>query len=315
MTSNGDFVPPDIALAPPITPPGGYNPGIGYLIYSCTPTIAITPSTTFPNDWIGNDPCFVGLVGFGNSFNDINTLGGPSYAGSWTNNTIYYVPITFYDTINGYYSYVNTAMPCYEMGPAFAVQYLTEITYVAVPDCQNSSVTVTISGGLPEANGSLYTASNLLPATASFINTTATHGGNIVITGLQNGDNYSFDVVDVNGCPVTVTGGPFVGLPSANANVNDTSCTLSYVLSAIPSFGTGAWTGAAGVVFVPSNSPTATVTVPAAGTYTFTWTETNTPGCSSSDNVAITFNILSVANTPTNPSCNGGSDGQISLTP
>jgi len=315
MTSNGDFVPPDIANSPPITPPGGYNPGIGYLIYSCPPTIALTPSTTFPNDWIGNDPCFVGLVGFGNSFNDINATGSPSYAGAWTNNTIYYVPITFYDTINGYYSYVNTAMPCYEMGPAFAVQYLTEITYLAVPDCQNSSVTVTISGGLPEADGSLYTASNLLPATASFVNTTATHGGNIVITGLQNGDNYSFDVVDVNGCPVTVTGGPFVGLPNANAGVNDTSCTLSYVLSATPSFGTGAWTGAAGVVFVPSNSPTATVTVPAAGTYTFTWTETNAPGCSSSDIVAITFNILSLANTPTNPSCNGGNDGQISLTP
>jgi gliding motility-associated-like protein len=312
ITSNGDNIDPGLANNPPGP---AYNPGIGYLIYSCPPTIATTPSNVFPNDNITNDPCFVGLVGFGNSFNDVNNLGSPSYAGAWTNNTIYYVPITFYDTVSGTYSYVNTNMPCYSMGQPYAVQYLTDITTVAVPDCQDSSVTITVTGGLPEADGSLYTASNLLPANASFVNNTCTHGGTIVINGLQNGDMYSFDIVDANGCPSTVTGGPFVGLPNANAGVDDTSCTLTYNLNAIVSFGTGAWTGPAGVVFVPANSANATVTVPAAGVYNFTWTEDNGGGCTSSDVVSITFNLLSIPNTPTNPLCNGGADGQIILAP
>ena len=310
LTSNGDNVDPDDIFS------GPYNPGIGYLIYSCPPTIATVPSNTFPHDNITNDPCFVGVVGFGNSFNDVNNLGAPSYAGAWTNNTIYYVPITFYDTIGLLYSNVFAGnLPCYSMGQPYAVQYLTDITTVAVPDCQDSSVTVTVTGGLPEADGSLYTASNLLPANASFVNNTCTHGGNIVINGLQNGDMYSFDIVDANGCPSTVTGGPFVGLPNANAGVDDTSCTLTYNLNAIVSFGTGAWTGPAGVVFAPANSPNATVTVPAAGIYNFTWTEDNGGGCTSSDIITVTFNLLSIPNTPTNPLCNGGNDGQIILAP
>lgn len=318
MTSNGDFVPPGIALAPDIqtftgNPATSYSPDIGYLIYSCPPTIALVPSSTFPNDNINNDPCLISIVGFGNSFSDINTLGAPSFAGPWTNNTIYYVPITFYDTGVGYYSFTNTTLPCYEMGPPFAVQYLTPITFTSVPDCQDSSVTVTVSGGLPEFDGSLYTASNLLPATASFVNNTAIHGGTIVINGLQNGDMYSFDIVDANGCPATFTGGPFVGLPNANAGVDDTSCTLTYNLNATPSFGAGTWTG--GGVFTNPNSATSSVTVPAAGIYTFTWTENNAGGCISFDDVTVTFNILSIPNTPTDPLCNGGNDGQIIVAP
>jgi len=206
-------------------------------------------------------------------------------------------------------------MPCYEMGAPYAVQYLTEITTVAVEDCQTGSVTVTVTGGLPEADGSLYTASNLLPLTASFVNNTATHGGNIVINGLQNGDMYSFDIVDANGCPVTVTGGPFLGLPTANAGVDDTSCTLTYNLNAIPSVGTGTWTGPAGVVFAPANSPNATVTVPAAGVYILTWTEDNTGGCTAADNVTVLFNILTAPGTPTPTSCFNGNDGQIVVAP
>jgi gliding motility-associated-like protein len=312
INSNGDNVDPGLANNPPGP---AYNPGIGYLIYSCPPTIAITPSNVFPNDNIANDPCFVGFVGFGNSFNDVNNLGSPSYAGAWTNNTIYYVPITFYDTVSGTYSYVNTNIPCYSMGQPYAVQYLTDITTVAVPDCQDSSVTITVTGGLPEADGSLYTASNLLPANASFVNNTATHGGTIVINGLQNGDMYSFDIVDANGCPSTVTGGPFVGLPNANAGVDDTSCTLTYNLNAIVSFGTGAWTGPAGVVFAPANSANATVSVPAAGVYNLTWTEDNTGGCTSSDNVTVLFTILTAPVTPIATTCFNGTDGQVVVAP
>jgi len=135
LTSNGDNIDPSIATSPPISPPNGYNPGIGYLIYSCPPTL-------FPQNalWAAGtplDPCLIGVVGFGNSFSDINFLGGPSYAGTFTNNTVYYVPITFYDTINGYYSYTNTTTNCYSMGQPFAVQYLPQITSSSVANCQH----------------------------------------------------------------------------------------------------------------------------------------------------------------------------------
>ncbi|PIZ05839.1 MAG: hypothetical protein COY57_05145, partial [Flavobacteriales bacterium CG_4_10_14_0_8_um_filter_32_5] len=177
ITSIGGFVPPGLANNPPGP---AYNPGIGYLIYSCPPTIALTPSNIAPNDDIANDPCFVGVVGFGGNFNDINTLGQPSFAGPWTNNTLYYVPITFYDTVNNpfTYSYTNTTLPCYEMGSPIAVQYLPQIVSSnPTPNCLDSSFTITITGGLPAINGSQFTASNLVPATASFVNTTANNGG------------------------------------------------------------------------------------------------------------------------------------------
>ena len=288
LTSNGDNVDPDFANAPPIPAPAGYNPGLGYLIYSCPPSI-FPPNNIW--DAAGNplDPCVIGVAGFGSSFNDINFLGGPSYAGAFTNSTIYYVPITFYDTINGYYSYTNTVTNCYDLGIPFSVQYLPQITSTVLPDCLDSSVTVTLNGGLPALDASLFTATNLLPANANFVNNTTPNGGNIVINGLLDGDMYSFDVADSNGCPINISGGPFVGLPNANTNVDDTSCTLTYNLNAIPSIGTGAWTGPTGVNFAPANSANATATATTPGTYTLTWTETNTPGCTSTDNVDVTF--------------------------
>jgi len=311
ITSNIGYNPPAVANNPPGP---AYNPGIGYLIYSCPPTIGTVPSNVAPNDDITNDPCFVGVVGFGNGFSDINTNGQPSWVGPWTNNTLYYVPITFYDTISGTYSYVNTTMPCYDMGNPIAVQYLPQIVSAnPTEDCLDSSFTITITGGYPAINGSNFTASNLSPANASFINTTTPNGGTIQINGLLNGDMYSFDVVDDNGCPITISGGPFVGLPNANAGVDDTSCVLTYALNAIPSIGTGSWSGPAGVVFNPVNSPTATVTVPSAGTYNFTWTETNTAACVTSDVVTITFSNLSESTVTTSATCSAN-DGTITIT-
>ncbi|MCB0401981.1 MAG: SprB repeat-containing protein, partial [Flavobacteriales bacterium] len=77
LTSNGNYTPPAQANNPPIGAPNGYNPGIGYLVYSCPPTI-------FPQQAFTTDPCFVGLVGFGNNFNSTNLTGAPPYAGPWT---------------------------------------------------------------------------------------------------------------------------------------------------------------------------------------------------------------------------------------
>ena len=287
ITSNNNYTYPNEATAPPVPAPFGYNPGLGYLLYSCPPTIGTVPSSD-TSQVITNDPCFLGVVAFGDDYDVINNLG--AVGAPFTNSTVYFVPITFYDTLNGLYSYTNTNMTCFSMGSPFAVQYLPQVVSSnPTEDCVNGTFTITINGGLPELNGSNFTASNLLPATASFVNTTTTNGGTIQINGLQNGDNYSFDITDANGCPITITGGPFVGLPTANAGANDTSCTLSYSLNATPSIGTGAWTGPANVNFAPINSATATATSTLAGTFDLYWTESNGVGCSTTDTVSITF--------------------------
>lgn len=301
-----DFTPVNDQFGTPIT----YDPGIAYAVFECPPTV------TAPTD-ILTDPCLVGFLfpASGNDLNDLNDLGDVPWVGNYTNQTVYYVPVTTYGSnVNGnYYAIsINGGDWCYDMGSTYTVQYLPEITYTEVQDCQTGSLTVTVSGGSPELNGTNFTASNLLPATASFANTTAGHGGDIVVTGLQNGDMYSFEIEDENGCPVTINGGPFVGLPTADAGTDDQVCSLTYNLSAAASFGTGTWTGPGGASFSNANSPTSSVTVNTAGSYTFTWTEDNGGGCTDADDVTIQFSDVQYTETVNDPTC-GNADGDITL--
>ena len=290
ITSNLDGTPPGEATNPPGPT---YDPGIIYLAYTCPPSV-------FPPDdlWDVNgdpvDPCLIGVVSFGNDYSDPNSNGAPpNYGLPYTDNTIYYVPITGYSLVDGFYSYTNTNVSCYDMGAPIAVQYLPEVIGTPTEDCFAGTVTVVVSGGLPAVDGSLFTGSNLVPGTASFTNGTAADGGSILVSGLLDGDNYSFDITDANGCPITISG-TFTGVPVANAGTDATSCTLSYTLNPTVSFGTGTWTGPAGATFTPNaNTANATVTVPGEGAYSFTWTEDNGGGCLTADVVAINFSNLS----------------------
>ncbi len=303
FTHNNDFIPP-ADLSDPTVP---YNPGIWWLIYSCPPTPGIDILT---------DPCFLGVISSTQNFSDVNDLSviNSFPAGTFTDNTVYYVPITMYDAVGGIYSLYPPPDLCFDLGLATEVTYLPEIISNATPDCQNSDVTVVLTGGYPELFGGNFTASNLSPATASFVNTTCAHGGSIVINGLQDGDMWSFDVVDANGCPITVSGGPFVGLPNAQAGVDDTICgALTYNLSGIPSFGTGSWTGPAGITFANPNSATSAITAAAPGTYTLTWTEDNGGGCISTDQVTISLSDPTFTDAVVPAIC-GLANGEIEIT-
>jgi len=303
------------------TPPGDenisgitYDPGIAYLAYTCPPTVLPTAPLWDPTTGNANDPCLIGVVSFGDDLTDINTTGAPPNFGStYTNNTIYYVPITTYSNVDHYYaSSINGGPWCYDMGSTFAVQYLPEITTSESVTC--TDVTVTINGGLPAVDGSNFTLSNLLPATATLSTTSVADGGTVTITGLQDGDSYSFDIIDGNGCPVTFTGGPFVGQPVADAGPDNSECSFSYTLAAVPSVGTGTWTSSpAGATFAPNaNDPNATATVSSAGSYTFTWTEVN-GSCTDADDVVIQFSNLSYTENVTQSTC-GNADGAIDIT-
>ncbi len=304
--SNGDYTPPDN-----INDGSLYDPGLAYLLYSCPPT----PNTEPPND-----ACFIGLLnsGAGNvMFNDLNDLSLiNSYpSGTFTNNIIYIVPITMYDVTNNIYSNVIVPNPsCFDLGPTIAVQYLPEIKSIEVEDCQGGSITSTINGGLPAINSNdVFTAvaGSLTPTNASFFNTTCTDGGTITITGLTNGQNYSFDVTDGNGCPITISG-TFIGTEDPGFSYNNYGiCTNSTdpVVAITGDPGTFSFTTISGGPTLSLNTNTGIIDVSTSdpGVYDVTYL-TNDPTCFSDSTVTITILETPTVNNVTDQTVCAGSD-------
>jgi gliding motility-associated-like protein len=289
--ANGDYTPPP-NVSDPLIP---YNPGIGYLIYSCPPTPGMTPDA----DPITGDPCILGLVTDGDAnalFSDLNDLGWINSfpIGTFTDNIIYWVPVTMYDTVNNYYSATNTGTLCYDIGQAIPVQYLPEIKSVEVEDCQAGSITATITGGLSEINGSNYNVdvSSLIPVNANFVNTNCVHGGTITINGLTSGQNYSFDVIDANGCPITVSG-TFNGLENPGFSYNNYNiCTngTDPIVNITGDPGTFSYTTVSGgpTLSLNTNTGAIDVSVSSPGVYDVTYL-TNDPICYSDSTVQVTI--------------------------
>jgi gliding motility-associated-like protein len=96
----------------------------------------------------------------------------------------------------------------------------------------------------------------------------------------------------------------FYQQPVANAGSGGNNCGLDYILSAVPSVGTGTWTRTSGpgtAIFMPdANAPNAQVSVSAYGAYTFRWTEFNG---TCSDYASINVNFIKA------PSANAGTGG------
>ncbi|MDX2361445.1 MAG: T9SS type A sorting domain-containing protein [Crocinitomicaceae bacterium] len=192
INSNGDYTPPnDFTSQIPMTT---YDPGMWLLAYSCPPSI-------FPPDPLFWDSlCLLGVASTDNqAWSLINTTGDDS--------TYWFNPVTMYSMTDGTYAVsVNGGPWCYDLGPSYQVTYLKEITSSYTVNCLLNSIEATINGGLPSFDGSNFTASNLLPAYATFTNTTTGNGGAIGVEGLMPGDTWSFDVVDGNGCTKTISG-------------------------------------------------------------------------------------------------------------
>lgn len=316
ITPNGDMTPPDEQFtAPPQAPPPPYDPGIWWFLYSCPPTVAITPHPTLL-PWT-DDPCFLGAFNT-QSLNDINDMAViNSYPpGTFTDNTAYWVPITMYGMSTGTVSFVTgNTLPCYQMGAPYPVQYLPEFTSTTVEDCIAGTATVTVNGGVPELDGSNFTASNLLPATASFANTTATHGGDIVVTGLNGGEMWSFDVTDANGCPYTVTGGPFPPLedPGFSYTPNNWCTNDAAAMPAISGTAGGTFTSAPAGLTINAANGQITPSTSTPGVYTVTYT---TPGiCFDDSTVTVTINeVPTVDVLPDETVCEGANFTALNFT-
>lgn len=77
--------------------------------------------------------------------------------------------------------------------------------------------------------------------------------------------------------------------PVANAGPDDSVCSLSYTLQAVPSIGLSTWysiSGPGSLIFTNPNSATSTIMVGMSGSYTLVWTENN-GGLTDSDTVII----------------------------
>lgn len=224
ITSNNDFVTPALVTGG-VAPIPVYDPGVSWLVYSCPPTVALTPAQSAATQLtVPDDPCFLGIYANTPNLTDINDMsiinGQP--AGTFTNNTVYFVPITMYSLVEGLYSYVILpANDCYELGTPVAIQYLPEIVAVQNPNCANGTVAVTLTGGAPQVNGTNFNVvtGSQSPASAAFVNTSVANGGTIILGNLTDGP-YSFDIVDDNGCPITISG-DFVGPQSATISYPD----------------------------------------------------------------------------------------------
>ena len=306
ITANGDWTPPSEANAPPGPP---YTPGIGYLVYSCPPTIALIPNAITD---LTDDPCLEFILP-GPNLNEWNDqwylnqtiLNGGSLP---TNQTLYFVPVTLYSTTVSplIYSYVNTTIPCYDLGPIYSVQYLDDITETSIEDCAAGTVTTTVTGGQPALDGSLFTGQNLVPATASFATGTAVSGGDIVVAGLVDGDVYSYDIVDANGCLITISG-TFVGLedPAFTYPASDYCIDAANPTPVITGDPGGTFSSTPGISL---NSVTGQINLAAStpATYTVTYT---TPDlvCFASATFDVTINPLPIVDGNDETICAGGS--------
>lgn len=294
VTPNGDFIPPaDIGDDGTFS----YNPGMWFAIYTCAPTIQAPGS--FPSD-----PCYWGAW-------DVSNPNGP-----WTvnniygdNTTYYFVPITFYDYVNGVYSYFWTGTLCYDMGPAYPVTLLEDITETTVEDCFAGTATTTLNGGTPANDpASQFTVvpGSLTPSTASFNNTSAFEGGTIVISGLVDGDNYSYDVVDDNGCPITISG-TFVGLEDASFTYDFKYCIDDAdPLPTITGVPGGTFSASPAGMVINTSTGLIDLSATTPGIYTITY-QSPAANCWGTETFIVTVNDLpNVVATEDSPICDDG---------
>jgi len=285
INSVNDWTAPDEAFAPPGP---AYDPTVSWMVYTCPPTLGLVPTAGVN---IFDDPCNLGIVSDVN-LNELNDMWWINAypPGTFTDNIVYFVPITVYSNSGNTYTYTNTTVPCYEIGSTYGLQYIPEITEISVEDCTAGTVTTTVTGGLPAINGSSFTGQNLLPATASFTTGTATNGNDIVVGGLVDGDAYSFDIVDANGCPITITG-TFVGLedPAFTYPASAYCQSAANPSPTITGVTGGTFTAPAGVSINPSTGVINLAASTAGGPYTITYT-TPDPICFDQATFNITIN-------------------------
>ncbi|MFN8245224.1 MAG: proprotein convertase P-domain-containing protein [Ferruginibacter sp.] len=138
-------------------------------------------------------------------------------------NTLVFVPITADDgddDLSLSLSHDTNGDGCFDIGNPISITYLNPITFQPTVSC-NGTVNVDITGGSPQIFPGLYTLTNTGAGTLS--STSVTSGGSVTISGLNNGQTYSFTVNDGTGCTKTFSG-VYNGKPTVT--INPASATI-----------------------------------------------------------------------------------------
>jgi hypothetical protein len=271
ITANGDYTPSlDLGISGT-----ALDPGIKLLIYSCPPTLGP------PSSGIGADPCLLGIYSNDDqAWSIINSFSGGG--------TYWYVPITMYNMPNNVYSTTNGGIYCYDLGPVYEVTFLEEINISANTDCSTGMVSAFVNGGLPQGNGSEFVIYNTQPASATFSTASLGYGDSIVISGLLPSDNWSFDVLDTNGCSRSFSGS--LSLDAIfNYSASDFCQDDSTAIPTITGLSSGVFSGPIEVVIDPSSGEIDLVNSLPGGPYTILYTVSNA-FCSGQNSADITIN-------------------------
>jgi len=300
ITSNDNFTVPGEMIGATI--PGSanydptaptYDPGVIWLAYSCPPSVSLTPAmsnTTGLN--IPDDPCLQSIVTSIEDLSDVNDLSfiNSFPAGTFTNNIVYFVPITMYSIVDGIYSYVTLpAWDCFDLGEPIVVQYLPDFSSSSTSDCLTGIVNTTISGSSPALNGGNFSvvSGSQTPQNATFNNTTTGNSGTIMMNGVYSGA-YGFDIVDANGCTFSISGSVVGGDLVTLSYIDNVLCTTDVdqtpIITGTPggTFSTSAGLSlntSSGLIYPSSSSP---------GVYNVTYLSPATP-CPDSDQFMITI--------------------------
>ena len=117
---------------------------------------------------------------------------------------------------NGVINWDNNGDGCWDMGNPIEIIYLNQTAWVGTSDPCAGTVSITITGGLPEIDGSDYIITNTGPGT---LGAPVSHGGTVVLSNVTNGDVITLDITDGEGCVVSVNYGPVaVTAPSISGN-------------------------------------------------------------------------------------------------
>lgn len=209
---NGDF---DLSGDPkPAT-----TPGIGYAFYNCPPTVGGMDLAT-----VLTDPCILDTppsptgiwVTTGSNPNGdvtfVNDGGLQSFFNGGAPVQIWFAPITVDDFATNGYEEVSPgsgAGPCVDVNinDAFSVVYLNELTYsnlqITGAGVSPGAGSFTLSGGMPEFDGSNYSVSiyrkNNPGQTATITSGGATHNGTVSFEVPVSGV-YIVEIFDGTGC-------------------------------------------------------------------------------------------------------------------
>lgn len=265
------------------TPVAGEVAELFIMVFDCPPTF-----TTAPDD----DPCWSKKWWTGKDFTDFNNSSGviiPNFDyGRHFFNTVTVDDGDDNFNPNDVTNIDNNGDDCYDydLSQNIETYWLRDITAFSLNGCNDGSIRIVASGGLPEFDNdnSTYVITNNGNGTLSGL--PASHNELFFIDGLSDGQTYSIHITDTQGKVSTTISGTYREI-NAGEDAFIVSCSddapfsLFSKLGGTPTSG-GVWTNADGNAVSNTYTPGT-----GGGIFTYSVTHPNNPLCTISSQVEI----------------------------